>query len=85
MDDRKGTATTERCYGVTGTVWTGPRFCGYRAKAVDANGRPCCGHHLGKQEGIAWYGDRYRYPEGTGGSWRFTHGGQPAVNGRNEP
>jgi hypothetical protein len=63
-----------RCMAVCGTVWTGPQFCGFTAKATDANGRPCCLRHLHKQEGIAWYGDRYRYPEGTAGIWRFRHG-----------
>lgn len=71
-----------RCYGITGTAGFGPAYCGYKAKGLDANNRPCCGIHLGKQEGIAWYGDRYRYPEGTGGAWRF-HRGEPRVqNGR---
>lgn len=63
-----------RCFAVTGTATSGPSFCGYPSKGVDVNGRPCCGRHLGRQVGVAWYGDRYRYPEGTGGRWRFTHG-----------
>ena len=69
-----GAGSVERCFAVVGTVHSGPQYCGYRAKATDANGRPCCLRHLHKQEGIAWYGERYRYPEGTGGAWKFRHG-----------
>ena len=75
-DIRKLSATT-RCYGIVGTARGGPAYCGYRAKDVDANGRPCCGIHLGKMLTVSWYGNRYRYPEGIGGRWRFAHGTQP--------
>lgn len=68
------TALSERCYAVCGSTATGPLYCGNRAKSVDANGRPVCGTHKKGQLGIAWYGDRYRYPEGTGGDWKFARG-----------
>lgn len=68
----------DRCLAVAGTVWAGPQFCGYKAKGRDANRRPCCGIHLGKQHGILWFGSRYRYPEGTDDTgreqWKFRHG-----------
>lgn len=63
-----------RCFAVTGDVWSGNRFCGNPAKSVDVNGRPVCGVHKKGQPGIAWYGDRYRYPEGTGGEWKWSRG-----------
>lgn len=63
-----------RCCAVVGDVWSGPMFCGFRAAATDANGRPCCKRHLGKYEGTEWFGDRRRYPEGTGGNWKWRHG-----------
>lgn len=63
-----------RCFAVVGAAFTGKQFCGYPAKTTDANGRPVCGVHKKGQPMIAWYGDRYRYPEGTGGRWEFAHG-----------
>lgn len=75
--ERAVTEWDDRCLAVVGTVYVGNRFCGYRAKGRDANGRPCCGIHLGKQHGILWYGNRYWYPEGTaskGAEWTFAHG-----------
>jgi hypothetical protein len=65
---------TTRCFAVVGTAWTGPAYCGHPAKTEDVNGRPICGVHRRGIAGIAWYGDRYRYPEGTGGTWKFAHG-----------
>lgn len=64
----------ERCHAVVGTAFQGPQYCGYPAKRTDANGRPCCGIHAAKQEGMEWLGDRGRYPLGTGGQWRFRQG-----------
>lgn len=72
----------DRCYAVTGNVYTGPMFCGYPAKTWDVNGRPVCGVHKKGQPGILWFGTRYRYPEGTQdsvgvartGRWKFAHG-----------
>lgn len=64
----------DRCYTVAGTAWAGPRYCGYPAKTLDPNGRPVCGVHKKGNPGIMWYGDRYRYPEGTGGRWQFNKG-----------
>jgi hypothetical protein len=69
---------TARCYAVTGTAMTGPHYCGRNAKDADANGRPVCGIHAlnpHRTEGIEWHGDRYRYPQGTAGEWRFSKGG----------
>ena len=64
----------DRCFAVTGTVW-GERFCGYPAKSKDVNGRPVCGAHAKGHPGIAWHGDGYKYPEGTGGRyWEFSRG-----------
>ena len=77
---RQVTEWDDRCMAVVGTVWSGDQFCGYKAKGRDLNGRPCCGHHMGKQHGILWYGDRYWYPEGTGSKgrdWTFKHGESP--------
>jgi hypothetical protein len=54
-----------------GTVWTGPLYCGYKAKTTDANGRPVCGIHKNGTVGIEWFGDRRRYPYGTGGRWNW--------------
>ena len=61
----------ERCMAVMGNVHTGALYCGNRAKGHDANGRPCCGIHLGKQHGIEWWGDRRAYPHGTAGRWQW--------------
>jgi hypothetical protein len=63
-----------RCMAVTGTASFGPMYCGNPSKTEDANGRPVCGVHKKGNPGIAWRGDRYRYPEGTGGHWRFSKG-----------
>lgn len=67
----------DRCYAVVGDFWTGPAYCGHPAKSTDANGRPICGVHRKGQPRIMWYGDRYRYPEGTAGRWQFRHGDSP--------
>jgi hypothetical protein len=64
----------DRCYAVTGNVWTGPEYCGHPAKGEDANGRPVCGVHRRGQAGIAWFGPRANYPEGTGGKWGWRYG-----------
>ena len=64
----------DRCYAVTGTAQGGRAYCGNPAKTIDANGRPVCGVHRKGNPGIMWYGDRYRYPEGTGGRWEFSKG-----------
>ncbi len=69
--------TPERCMAPTGTVWTGPLYCGNKAKGHDRNGRPVCGvhrRHPTRTEGTAWFGDRGRYPEGTQGDWKFSRG-----------
>ncbi len=63
-----------RCMAVTGTVWTGPQYCGYKGVDIDDNGRPCCKRHLGDQHGVEWLGDRGRYPHGVGGRWVWRHG-----------
>ena len=67
-----------RCMAVQGTVGLGALYCGYRTTTVDANGRPCCKRHMGKQVGIEWFGDRRNYPHGTGQErhrpWKFKHG-----------
>ena len=70
--------TVERCHAVTGTVWRGPEYCGYKSKGTDRNGRPCCGIHLDKQLGIEWFGNRRNYPAGTADTdqWHFRHGAQ---------
>lgn len=65
---------TQRCMAVTGTATFGPMYCGNRAKSEDVNGRPVCGVHKAGQPGIPWYGDRGRYPEGTGGDWKWSRG-----------
>lgn len=70
-----GAQSARRCFAVVGTVWTGPLYCGNRAKSEDANGRPVCGIHRRGFPGISWFGERYRYPEGTGGDWQFDRGG----------
>lgn len=64
----------DRCMAMTGTAWTGPMYCGNPAKGEDVNGRPICGVHRRGNPHTEWYGDRRRYPEGTGGHWRFSKG-----------
>lgn len=68
------TGPVPRCLAVQGTASGGPMYCGNPAKHEDPNGRPVCGVHRKGNPGIAWYGDRYKYPEGTGGYWRFVKG-----------
>jgi hypothetical protein len=63
-----------RCMFPVGNVWIGPAYCGVSAKSEDVNGRPVCGIHKKGAPGIAWYDDRYSYPEGTGGQWTFRTG-----------
>lgn len=63
-----------RCHAVTGTAWEGPQYCGHKAAGEDANGRPCCKRHMGRQLGIEWRGERGRYPYGTDGKWQWRHG-----------
>lgn len=71
-----GIADEGRCLAVVGTAFSGPMYCGFQAKAADANGRPCCGRHLGRMLGIDWFGKRGRYPFGTDGTWRFWNGAE---------
>lgn len=76
--DRQRRAATRRCFAVVGTVWSGPLFCGRRARSVDANGRPICGYHRKGQPEIAWDGDGGLYPHGPLdradlGKWQFSH------------
>lgn len=63
-----------RCMATQGTAFTGPLYCGNRAKTVDVNGRPVCGVHRKGQPRIPWFGDQGRYPEGTGGTWKWVRG-----------
>lgn len=64
-----------RCFAVTGTVYTGPLYCGNRAKDTDANGRPICNVHKRGNPGIEWRGEGHRYPYGDGdGGWKFAKG-----------
>lgn len=67
-------AGQERCHSIVGTVWTGPMYCGARAKRMDANGRPLCGRKHRSNEGTLWFGKDRRYPGGTAGRWEFQTG-----------
>lgn len=68
--------TPMRCMAVTGSVYTGPLYCGNKTTMRDDNGRPCCRRHINKQLFIEWRGDAASYPHGSypiGPKWGWSH------------